>query len=218
MATLIGVVRSVVGEVYAVAGDGTRRPLSQGDRVFAGEQLVTGDAGSVDIALNGGGDLTLGRGSHMQLDTQLLAQAHSPSGAEAPVEHPPTAPSAKDLTDVEKLQAAIEAGVDPTKNSEATAAGPGGGGGGAGGAGGGHSFVLLSEVGGAVNPDIGFPTGPISSSPEFRGPEPISAVPTVDSTPTIEVQYQDFEGQIITGPGVVDEAALSTGSNPASNA
>ena len=77
MATLIGVVRQVVGEVYAVAGDGTRRLLTEGDRVFAGEQLVTGVDGSVAVALAGGGELTLGRDSAQLLDSQLLAQALS---------------------------------------------------------------------------------------------------------------------------------------------
>ena len=49
MATLIGVVSQVVGEVFAVAGDGTRRPLVEGDRVYAGEQLVTGAGGAVAV-------------------------------------------------------------------------------------------------------------------------------------------------------------------------
>ena len=49
MAGSIGVVRQVVGEVFAVAADGSRRPLSEGDRVFAGEQLVTGAQGAVTV-------------------------------------------------------------------------------------------------------------------------------------------------------------------------
>ncbi|MBX9915044.1 MAG: retention module-containing protein, partial [Pseudomonadaceae bacterium] len=215
MATLIGVVRQVVGEVFAVAGDGTRRPLAEGDRVYAGEQLVTGADGSIAITLAGGGEMTLGRGSSQMLDTQILAEAHNSNSAQEAAA-PPTAPSQQDLTDVQKLQAAIEAGVDPTQVGEATAAGPGAGGaGGAGGIGGGHSFVLLGETGDVVDPTIGYPTGPISSAPEFPtadippAPDEIPVVIVPDFIPELEVEYQDSEGQIVVGPGVVDEEALS---------
>ena len=181
MATLIGIVSQVVGEVFAVASDGSRRPISEGDRVYAGEQLVTGVTGAVAVAMSNGEQLTLGRDSSLTLDTQLLGD----NGDYRPpvVETPPTAPSDGDLTDVEQLQAAIEAGADPTLQAEATAAGPGAGGGGAGGAGGGNSFVLLSEVGGAVDPTIGFPTEGLNAAPEFPAPE-ITAAAVPDGVPT----------------------------------
>ena len=227
MATLIGVVSQVIGEVYAVAGDGTRRPLSEGDRVFAGEQIVTGAAGSIAVAMSNGQQLTLGRDSSLNLNEQMLADN---SNSQVPTaETSPAAPSDGDLTDVEQLQAAIEAGVDPTLEGEATAAGPGAGGaGGAGGVGGGHSFVLLGETGGALDPIIGFPTEGLSTGPEFPDPEPVVADEAPDSSPTIEIIYFDQEGSVITGPGVVEEAALNpdavnnldgqAGSNPGSNA
>ncbi|TRO44711.1 retention module-containing protein [Pseudomonas sp. ALS1279] len=167
MATLIGVVSQVVGEVFAVASDGSRRPISEGDRVYAGEQLVTGASGAVAIAMTNGQQLTLGRDSSMTLDAQMLAS--SPTSQAPTADAPPPVPSDSDL---EQLQAAIEAGVDPTLEGEATAAGPGAGGG-AGGAGGGHSFVLLGEVGGALDPVIGFPTEGLSTGPEFPDAEPI---------------------------------------------
>ena len=228
MATLIGVVSQVIGEVYAVAGDGTSRPLSEGDRVFAGEQIVTGAAGAVAVAMNNGQQLTLGRDSSLNLNEQMLAGSSEPQGQTA--ETPPAAPSDGDLTDVEKLQAAIEAGVDPTLEGEATAAGPGAGGagGGAGAAGGGHSFVLLGETGGAIDPIIGFPTEGLNSGPEFPDPEPAVSDEAPDFSPTIEIIYFDQEGSVVTGPGVVEEAALNpdaltnldgqAGSNPGSNA
>src|SRR5690606_30691250 len=102
----------------------------------------------------------------------------------------------------------------------ATAAGPGAGAGSAaGGAGGGHSFVLLSEVGGALDPVIGFPTAGLNNGPEFPDPEPIvTDDPVADSAPDIEVEYEDFSGNVITGPAVVDEEGLPGGSNPASPA
>ena len=191
MATLIGVVSQVIGEVYAVAGDGTRRPLSEGDRVFAGEQIVTGAAGSIAVAMSNGQQLTLGRDSSLNLNEQMLADN---SNSQVPTaETPPAAPSDGDLTDVEQLQAAIEAGVDPTLEGEATAAGPGAGGaGGAGGVGGGHSFVLLGETGGALDPIIGFPTEGLSTGPEFPNPEPEVADEAPDSSPTIEIIYFDL--------------------------
>ncbi|MDV3442946.1 retention module-containing protein [Pseudomonas otitidis] len=210
MATVIGVVRQVVGEVFAVAGDGTRRPLVEGDRVFAGEQLVTGAEGAVAINLASGGELTLGRDSSTTLSTQMLSAGDNAAPVDPTADAQPQPPSQQELTDVEQLQAAIEAGVDPTLAAEATAAGPGAGGaGGAGGVGGGHSFVLLSETGGAVDPTIGFPTGPIDFTPLF----PEDDIPPLpdDSTPSLTVVFLDQSGTVVTGPGVVDEEALNGG-------
>src|SRR5690349_9154171 len=120
MATLIGIVSKVIGQVYAVAGDGTRRALIEGDRLFAGEQLVTGAEGAVAVHMQNGQELTLGRDSSLQMNAQLLAHQ---------VPHVETTdavtPSQAQLTDVEQLQKAIAAGADPTQTAEATAAGPG---------------------------------------------------------------------------------------------
>ncbi|WPC06717.1 retention module-containing protein [Pseudomonas benzenivorans] len=218
MATLIGVVSQVVGEVFAVAGDGSRRPLFEGDRVYAGEQLVTGATGAVAVALSNGRQLTLGRDSSLSLSEQLLAQSADQVGfgQQSAVD----APSAQDLSEVEQLQAAIEAGVDPTVAGEATAAGPGAGGA-AGSGGGGHSFVLLDETAGAVEPVIGFPTVGLSSGPEFPDPDPAVSdddTQPADGTPVVEVEHQDFNGSVIVGPALVDEQALANGTNPSSPA
>ncbi|CAH0183271.1 VCBS repeat-containing protein [Pseudomonas frederiksbergensis] len=162
MATLIGIVSKVIGQVYAVAGDGTRRALIEGDRLFAGEQLVTGAEGAVAVHMQNGQELTLGRDSSLQMSAQLLAHQ---------VPHVETTdavtPSQAQLTDVEQLQKAIAAGADPTQTAEATAAGPGATGAPGGALGGGHSFVLLEEVGGRVDPTIGFPTAGFNGIPEF---------------------------------------------------
>src|SRR5690606_16226923 len=140
-----------------------------------------GASGAVAVAMTNGQQLTLGRDSSMTLDAQMLATSNTP---QAPAAEPsPAAPSDDDLTDVERLQAAIEAGVDPTQEGEATAAGPGAGAGGAGGAGGGHSFVMLSEVGGALDPVIGFDTAGLVDGPEFPAALPI-ATADPDGTPT----------------------------------
>ncbi|WP_425914679.1 DUF5801 repeats-in-toxin domain-containing protein [Pseudomonas sp. GWSMS-1] len=90
---------------------------------------------------------------------------------------------------------------------------------------GGHSFVLLGETAGALEPIIGFPTEGLSSGPEFPNPEPVAAD---DSSPTVGIIYFDQEGSVVAGPGVVEEAALNpgaptnldgqAGSNPGSNA
>ncbi|QSL92004.1 retention module-containing protein [Ectopseudomonas toyotomiensis] len=216
MATLIGVVSQVVGEVFAVASDGSRRPISEGDRVYAGEQLVTGASGAVAVAMTNGQQLTLGRDSSMTLDAQMLAT--SPDSQTPTADAPPPVPSDSDLTDVERLQAAIEAGVDPTLEGEATAAGPGAGGG-AGGVGGGHSFVLLGEVGGALDPVIGFPTEGLSTGPEFPDGEPIvdpddAVVLEVDGTPTggeaiNAVDEEGLPGGIAGGPNDLPGEAAS---------
>ncbi len=121
MATLIGIVSKVIGQVFAVAGDGTRRVLVEGDRLFAGDQLNTGAEGAVAVHLQNGHELTLGRGSSLQMTPQLLAD-QSPHVVDTTES---VTPSQAQLTDVEQLQKAIAAGDDPTQTAEATAAGPG---------------------------------------------------------------------------------------------
>ncbi|KAF1071337.1 MAG: Leukotoxin [Pseudomonas citronellolis] len=222
MATVLGVVSKVVGEVFAVEADGSRRALHNGDKVFVGEQLVTGHEGAIAVAVNGGGELTLGRESSMALTAQLQASAHPSDDSAAQVAQQPVAPSTQDMSDVKAIQAAIASGVDPTQAAEATAAGPAAGGaaGGAGRAGSGHSFVMLTETGGEITPDIGYPTGPIGSGPlfvqEFLGalPDNTQAAP-VDGTPTgadatTAVSEDGLPGGIADGDGVHSASTSGT--------
>ncbi|CAK16632.1 retention module-containing protein [Pseudomonas entomophila] len=160
MAKLLGVVSKVVGQVFAVEGDGHRRLVVEGDRLFAGEQLETGGAGAVAVRLQNGGLLTLGRDSSLALSPELLASHSQPAHA------PNAAPSDALLSDVERMQRAIAAGADPTKEGEAPAAG-GHHGAFNGELGGGHSFVLLTEVAARVDPTIGFPTAGFNGIPEL---------------------------------------------------
>ncbi|MFF7710632.1 retention module-containing protein, partial [Pseudomonas sp. NPDC007930] len=221
MARLIGVVSKVIGQVYAVGADGGRRLLVDGDRVYAGESLDTGASGAVAVSLQGGGDLTLGRGSSLELTPQLLA-------GQAPELHiADAAPGTTPLTDVEQLQQAIAAGDDPTLNAEPTAAGPTapsapGNANGTGGLGGGHSFVLLTEVGGTVDPVVGFGTEGLNNPQEFPNPDigtllSVQAAlppgtPTNPGTPNNPVQINglDTDG----GEQRVFEANLPDGSAP----
>ncbi len=147
MSSVVAIVKSVVGQVVAVSPEGVQRQLIEGDRIFQGEQLITGAAGMVTLELPNGKMLDLGR------DTQWSSAEIVPQAAD---DKPATqAPSA------DELQKAIAAGVDPTQAFEATAAGgapAAGGAGGTGAAGGSHSFVLLDATGERVDPTVGFNT------------------------------------------------------------
>ncbi|MBV4502138.1 retention module-containing protein [Pseudomonas shirazensis] len=147
MSSVVAIVKSIVGQVIAVSPEGFRRVLIEGDRLMAGEQVLTGPGGAVTLELADGRMLDLGRDSQWSADAPDSSADLSQATAQA-------APS------VEELQQAIAAGADPTTELEATAAGPTAAGNG-GAAGGGHSFVMLEETAGAVDPTIGFPTGPI---------------------------------------------------------
>uniref|UniRef100_UPI00117B5003 retention module-containing protein n=1 Tax=Pseudomonas sp. R9(2017) TaxID=1981674 RepID=UPI00117B5003 len=147
MSSVVAIVKSIVGQVIAVSPEGIRRVLIEGDRLFAGEQVLTGVGGAVTLELADGRLLDLGRDSQWSADAPDSSTDLGQATAQA-------APS------VEELQQAIAAGVDPTTQLEATAAGPSAAGGG-GAAGGGHSFVMLDATAGSVDPTIGFPTAPI---------------------------------------------------------
>ncbi|QRY81741.1 retention module-containing protein [Pseudomonas sp. PDNC002] len=146
MSSVVAVVKSIIGQVIAVSPEGVQRVLIEGDRVYQGEQLLTGAAGAVSLDVGGGKLVDLGRDSQWSsADLPVSEQARAPHTE---------APSTADL------QKAIAAGLDPTQALAPTAAGPGAGAssGGSGVAGGSHSFVMLNETAGRVDPNIGYTT------------------------------------------------------------
>ncbi|RON92428.1 type I secretion target [Pseudomonas fluorescens] len=214
MATLIGTVTKVIGQVFAQSADGTKRALVEGDRLFVGDQLITGAEGAVAVHLQNGQELTLGRGSSMTMTGELLAgQAAHVNAAEA------VTPSDAQLTDVEQIQKAIAAGDDPTKSAEATAAGPNAPGGTPGELGGGHSFVLLTEVGGRVDPIIGFPTAGFGGIPEFPEERHNAVIDNGDDTPPVVVPPPVNNPVTLTGLNVAGgELSLNEANLPAGSA
>ena len=111
MSSVVAIVKSIVGQVFVVSPEGIRRVLVEGDKLFAGDQIDTGLSGAVSLELADGRTLDLGR------DTQWSADSPD-SSADLVAATAQAAPS------VEELQQAIAAGADPTKDLEATAAGP----------------------------------------------------------------------------------------------
>ncbi|MHC8359043.1 retention module-containing protein [Pseudomonas sp. LS2P72] len=150
MSSVVAIVKSIVGQVFAVSPEGVRRVLVEGDRLFVGDQVDTGAAGAVTLELADGRTLDLGR------DTQW-------SGSDPDSSTDLAQATAQAAPSVEELQQAIVAGADPTTDLEATAAGPTAAGTG-GAAGGGHSFVALEATAGRVDPTIGFPTDGLDST------------------------------------------------------
>ena len=106
----IAVVKSIVGQVFALSPDGVRRLLIEGDRLFAGDQVITGPEGMVSLELSDGRTLDLGR------DSQWTAVDDAQ----------PAVAAANTELSVSELQQAISLGLDPTAELEATAAGGGG--------------------------------------------------------------------------------------------
>ncbi|MDY7550655.1 retention module-containing protein [Pseudomonas sp. FG1] len=176
----VAVVKSIVGQVFAVSPEGIRRLLVEGDRLFAGEQVETGPAGSVSLELADGRTLDLGR------DTQW--SANTPDSVTDL-----SAATAQEAPSVAELQQAIAAGADPTQDLEATAAGPTAAGA-DGAVGGGHSFVVLEATAGTVDPTIGYPTNGLNAADAATGLftaaadnslDPRSVTITLTATPSI---------------------------------
>ncbi|MBD8226328.1 retention module-containing protein [Pseudomonas fluorescens] len=176
----VAVVKSIVGQVFAVSPEGIRRLLVEGDRLFAGEQVDTGASGAVSLELADGRIIDLGR------DTQWSANAPD-SVTDLSAATAQAAPS------VAELQQAIAAGADPTQDLEATAAGPAAAGA-DGAVGGGHSFVVLEATAGVVDPTIGYPTtglnagdavGTTQTGADNNGVDPRNVTITLTATPSI---------------------------------
>ncbi|PPK35130.1 hypothetical protein CD175_29985, partial [Pseudomonas laurylsulfatiphila] len=187
MSSVVAIVKSIVGQVFVVSPEGIRRVLVEGDKLFAGDQIDTGLSGAVSLELADGRTLDLGR------DTQWSADAPDSSADLA-------AATAQAAPSVEELQQAIAAGADPTKDLEATAAGPTAAGSG-GAAGGGHSFVMLDATAGRVDPTIGFPT---------TGPES-TATPTTLDTGNQNITTINAPSVLTADTGTLAEDSVATG-------
>ncbi|MBJ9296770.1 retention module-containing protein [Citrobacter werkmanii] len=145
MSKLLGVIKAIIGQVYVVDASGTQRLVHEGDRVYSGEEIVTGVSGAVSLSLPDGKTLDIGRNSHW--GEHGLQVSHNP-------EH--------DAQNIAAVQKAIADGADPTQVLEATAAGndapvqlEGGGGG--------HTLVQLELTGQVVDPTAGFNTKGLGS-------------------------------------------------------
>ncbi|MFG0723695.1 retention module-containing protein, partial [Pseudomonas sp. GLN_6] len=147
MSTIVAIVKSLVGQVFAVSLDGLKRQVFEGERLLMGEQILTGLGAEVTLQLANG---------------DVVDVAQNSSWQAAPSEAPADAEKAQANPDLEQ---ALAAGFDPTTDLEATAAGPGAGGGTGGAAGGGHSFVMLTETGQQLEATVGFET----SNPGLNG-------------------------------------------------
>ncbi|KSW22077.1 hypothetical protein AOX63_01155 [Pseudomonas sp. ADP] len=177
MSSVVAVVKSVIGQVLAVSAEGQRRVLVEGDRLFLGDLVQTGDAGAVALQLPDGRVLDLGR------DSQLSASELAP--------HAPAQPAVTAST--EELQKAIAAGADPTQTLAPTAAGPGASAAGSGPAGGGHSFVLLEETGGHVDPSIGYTTSGPGAAGQGDGER------QQEQAPNLAPSFVDDQGNALAG-------------------
>lgn len=144
MATQIGFIKAIIGEVTATSADGGVRTLQAGDRIFANDLISTGPGGAVEIEFNDGSVMDLGRDSQALLDNSVFnpdAAATAELGEEAVPD------------DIAAIQQALLEGEDPTQVGEATAAGAGVEGGNEG-----HEPVFVDYLNPAVIPDAGFDT------------------------------------------------------------
>ena len=146
----IGVVKSVVGIVKAVAEDGTERVLSVGDNVAENEKIITG-SGEVSIAFNDGSLMDLASNSSTILNDDALNQDDEPTAND----------------EIAALQDALaDPNFDPTTDLPATAAGtPGAGSTGDSG----HTITKVDYLNPEAAVESGFDTTGVSQ--EFLQPE-----------------------------------------------
>lgn len=203
MSNVIAIVKSLIGQVVALSPEGVRRQLFEGDRIYKGDQLVTGSEGEVSLALTDGGTVDVGRDSQWS-DTQTTSSEQAQ----------PAATDAKTAADEQLIQA-INAGLDPTTDLEATAAGSGSGSSGGASGGGNHSFVLLDATGARLDPTVGYPTGPRTFSAASDGIEPAgsndSTEPNAPETP-IEPPVTPTNGAptiVVTANNLVEGTATA---------
>ena len=176
----VGTIKVVTGDVKVIGVDGVARQAHVGDKVFAKEAIQTNANAIVQVQLENGRTLDLGRDSKIALDDDVLNVGQAPT----------TAPATAG-TDIAALQAQIAAGADPSKVAEATAAGGAPGAGGtADGSGG--SAVTIDQANSIGNVTSGFGTDPAGIAfpdlPPGVLPVPQTNIPVVSVSVSVQVQ------------------------------
>lgn len=140
MNSMVAIIKSVIGQVFAVSADGVKRQVFEGDRLVQGKQLLTGELGAVTLQTPDGQNIELGNNQQWPLPTGNAEQQDAD-------------------TSRDDLLQAITAGIDLTESLPDTAAGPAETGGS--GNGGGHSFVVLETT----NQQVQLDTADTSTNP-----------------------------------------------------
>jgi len=141
MATEIGTVNKLIGTAEAISADGSKRPLVDGGKLFAGEVVSTGVGSAISIEFTDGSFMDLGQQSQAVLDSEVFDPQQAIQ-TEAEIQD-----------DVDALQQALLDGADPTQDAEATAAGAGPENGNEG-----TNIVQVLHDGQVVTPTSGFET------------------------------------------------------------
>jgi len=127
----IGTIQLVVGDVKIMGLDGVMRIAQVGDKVYFKDTILTGTDGIIQIRLDNGQFVDVGRDSKLALDTDffgydagtgLHAAAPASVTAGTGAAEPATKPVAPMLSN-EELAARIARGEDPAQFAPATAAG-----------------------------------------------------------------------------------------------
>ena len=178
--SIVGTVSQLVGRAVAIKADGSERILTLGDQVFADEMVRVSPDSSIEISMEGGEPVRLDAGQSWLVSNETFNEAEDFDLTEA-------------VADIESIQEAILAGVDPTEVAEATAAGETA----AGGEGNeGSSTVNVLRTGEEVDPTAGHETVGFDGTPEELIQEEGLGV--------------DSAAVSISGPDTVAEGAVAT--------
>ncbi|VFS56481.1 Uncharacterised protein [Kluyvera cryocrescens] len=138
-----GTIKAIIGQVFAISPDGSRRLLVEGDKILAGEQLETGANGAVTLTLPDGKTLDLGRDRPLGWHPQYCRnpKCHRPNG------------HCSDTASHCRRSGSYTNSLKPLPQARKPQLGSG-----EPGAGGAHTHVILDLTGEIVDPTAGYPT------------------------------------------------------------
>jgi len=205
-----GIVKLLIGEVKAVAIDGTERILHVGEKVLLNEQIITGNAGSIAIAFSNGTLMDLGRDSNIMLTADLLdsvtATAQPLSSVEDEVEAIQQALAEDQAFDPSKLEAPAAGGEQEAEGLEDE----------------GQSVVEVDYLNPAMTPVNGFETIGINNADTLILDltqadlilEPRSAllVATEPAVPTVQVTDHEINLSVADN-SIAEDATVSVDGN-----
>lgn len=214
MSSVFAVVHTVIGVVFSRSPDGLRRLLSEGDRVYQGDQIISNDhdtRGMITLALPDGRMLDLGRDTQW---TQPLGPRNPDNIGEA-------------VQEMREIYVPDEYAMDPSLWFEPTAAGPeavtdepGHL------AGGRRKLIILETTDGQVEASTGYATAQtfqsipdaadndIKAGLDTQGPTPEEPAPT--PTPPGEPDFQVSDLHITTPEDTPRQGQLGTSDTDAS--